>query len=240
MPTVLVTGANRGLGLEWVRQYAGDGWTVLACARNPRTATDLGTVASRYPHQIEVHALDVTDFVAIDTLASRLGDRAIDVLISNAGTMGTHSFSTGGLSAGKFGASDFDEWQQVFRINTFAPMKMAEAFLPHVTRGGQKKIVAVSSIVGSMARNNVGGMYAYRSSKAALNAVMHSMGIDLARKHTICAVPLHPGWARTDMGGDKADIDAATSVAGMRKVIAALTIEQSGKFYMYDGSELPW
>ncbi|HPF25933.1 MAG TPA: SDR family oxidoreductase [Steroidobacteraceae bacterium] len=240
MPTVLVTGANRGLGLEWVRQYGGEGWSVIACARNPGAAAELQAMVAQHPKQIDVHALDVADFGAIADLAARLADRAIDVLINNAGMMGAQSFATSGLGAGKFGASDFEEWSQVFKINAFAPMKMAEAFLPHVMRGEQKKLIAISSIVGSMSKNNVGGMYAYRSSKAALNAIMRSMGIDLARKHGVCAIPLHPGWVRTEMGGDKADIDAATSVAGMRKVVASLTTEQSGKFYMYDGSELPW
>ena len=240
MPTVLVTGANRGLGLEWVRQYGAADWHVIACARRPGDATELQALAAKHSRRIEIHALDVTDFAAIGALAQQLRDRSIDVLINNAGTMGAQNFASGGLSAGKFGASDFDAWSRVFRINTLAPMRMAEAFVEHVARSEQKKIVSISSIVGSIAKNSIGGLYAYRSSKAALNAIMHSMGIDLAREQSICAVAMHPGWARTDMGGERADIDAMTSVSGMRKVIAGLTIEQSGSFLMYDGSELPW
>ncbi|MBK6599674.1 MAG: SDR family oxidoreductase [Proteobacteria bacterium] len=240
MPTVLVTGANRGLGLELVRQYRDDGWHVIACARKPAAATELQKLAAAQTERVEIHALDVTDFAAVDGLAAALRGRAIDVLLNNAGTMGAQSFATVGLEAGKFGAADFTDWAQTFRINTFAPMKMAEAFVEHVARSDQKKIVSISSIVGSIAKNNVGGLYAYRASKAALNAIMHSMGIDLARSHGICAVPLHPGWARTDMGGERADIDAVASVTGMRKVIAALALEKAGRFYMYDGSELPW
>jgi len=240
VPTVLVTGANRGLGLEWVRQYSEDNWSVIACVRKASAATELQALGAKRSKQIEIHALDVTDFAAIDALAAQLKGRAIDVLINNAGTMGAQNFATGGLSAGRFGVSDFDDWVQVFRINAFAPMKMAEAFVEHVERSEQKKIVSLSSIVGSMGKNSVGGLYGYRGSKAALNAIMHSMGIDLARKHGICAVPLHPGWARTAMGGERADIDPVTSVTGMRKVIAALTLEDTGRFLMYDGSELPW
>jgi NAD(P)-dependent dehydrogenase (short-subunit alcohol dehydrogenase family) len=119
-------------------------------------------------------------------------------------------------------------------------MKMAEAFVQQVARSGQKKIVSLTSIVGSIAKNNVGSLYSYRGSKAALNAVMKSLAIDLGRKHQIIAIPLHPGWARTEMGGPKADIDATTSVAGMRAVIAGLDKSKAGRFWMYNGEELPW
>jgi NAD(P)-dependent dehydrogenase (short-subunit alcohol dehydrogenase family) len=119
-------------------------------------------------------------------------------------------------------------------------MKMAEAFVGHVAKSQQKKIVTLTSVLGSVAGNNFGGLYAYRASKAAVNAIMKSMSIDLAKSHGIIAAPLHPGWVKTDMGGPKADIDAVTSVSGMRQVIAGLTPERAGRYWMYNGAELPW
>jgi NAD(P)-dependent dehydrogenase (short-subunit alcohol dehydrogenase family) len=232
MPTVLVTGASRGLGLELTRQYAADGWDVLACARALDAAPDLRRLADQSSGRVTPQPLDVTDFAAIDSLAQRLRDVSIDVLINNAGTMGGRGSS--------FGASDFAEWDGIFRLNAFAPLKMAEAFVGHVARSAQRKIVSISTIMASMARNNMGGFYAYRASKAALNAIMVSLAIDLQRRHRIIAAVLHPGWVRTDMGGSRAEIDPQTSVAGMRRVIGELAPAQAGRFWMYDGSELPW
>jgi NAD(P)-dependent dehydrogenase (short-subunit alcohol dehydrogenase family) len=232
MPTVLVTGASRGLGLELVRQYSLDGWNVLACARAPDQAQALRRLAEESSGRVALHPLDVTDFQTIDLLAHRLRDTSIDVLINNAGTMGGRGSS--------FGASDFAEWDGIFRLNAFAPLKMAEAFVAHSARSAQKKIVSISTIMASMARNNMGGFYAYRASKAALNAIVVSLAIDLQRRHRIIAALLHPGWVRTDMGGPRAEVDPPTSVAGMRRVIAELTPAGAGRFWAYDGSELPW
>src|SRR5581483_2636221 len=145
-----------------------------------------------------------------------------------------------GVRGGSFGASDYREWDALFRLNTFAPMKMAEAFVAHVGRSEQRRIVSLSTIMASMARNTLGGFYAYRASKAALNALTVSMALDLGRRHRITACVIHPGWVRTDMGGPRAEIDARTSVQGMRSVIAGLTLERAGRFWSYDGSELPW
>ena len=243
MPTILITGAGRGLGLEMARQYLADGWQVIACARSPDRCPELHALAGQANKpgaQLEIMALDVTDHAAIDALAEKMRGRPIDVLLNSAGTMGAGNFAAQGISFGKFGTSDFADWEQTFRINTFGPMKMAEAFVTHVAQSEQKKIVSVTSIMGSIARNTIGGMYAYRASKAALNAVMHSLAIDLGRKHQIIAIPIHPGWVRTDMGGPRADIDAATSVSGMRSVIAGLDLAKGGRYWMYNGEELPW
>ena len=228
MPTVLVTGASRGLGLELVRQYAADGWEVLACARQPEGATELVALAAQGKGRIERHVLDLDDLATIDALAARLEGRPIDVLLNSAGTMGRGS------------SSDFDDWATVLRVNVMGPMKMAEAFVEHVAASRQKKIVALSSVIGSIASNRIGSLYAYRASKAALNAVMRSLSIDLQKSHGIHVAPIHPGWVRTDMGGPRADIDAPASVAGIRKVIDALDAERAGRFWMYDGTELPW
>lgn len=240
MPTVLITGASRGLGLEFVRQYAAEGWRVFAGVRSPQRASELQQLAAQADGRVTIHALDVEDHASIDALARELVAESIDVLINSAGTMGAGSFAREGRAFGKFGNSDFADWERVHRINVIGPMKMAEAFVGHVTRSSQKKIVTLSSILGSIGKNSIGGLYAYRASKAAVNAMMRSMSIDLAAAHGIAATALHPGWVRTDMGGPRADIDAVTSVRGMRRVIDELTPENAGKFWMYDGSKLPW
>lgn len=243
MPTILITGANRGLGLAMTRLYLADGWYVIAGARAPDRATELramSSTANKAGGRLQIEALDVTDHAAIDALAARLAATHIDVLLNSAGIMGKGNFATEHKNFGRFGASDFDSWQEVYRVNVIGPMKMAEAFVGHVARSQQKKIVSLTSILGSIARNSIGGLYMYRASKAALNAVMKSMAIDLARDYGIIATALHPGWVRTDMGGPRADIDISESVTGMRKVIAELTPEKAGRYWMYDGSELPW
>lgn len=240
MPTVLITGAGRGLGLEFVRQYGVEGWRVLACARTPTASAELQALVTGSAGRISAHTLDVTDHASIETLAHELTGTPIDVLLNSAGTMGGGNFATQGLNFGRFGSSDYEDWLQVFRINVLAPMKMAESFVQHVTASEQKKLVTLTSIVGSMTKNTIGGMYAYRASKAAVNAIMRSMAVDLGKQHGIIATPLHPGWVRTDMGGPRADIDAVTSVSGMRAVIAGLTRERAGRYWMYNGDELPW
>jgi NAD(P)-dependent dehydrogenase (short-subunit alcohol dehydrogenase family) len=231
MPTVLVTGAGRGLGLEFARQYAADGWDVIACARTPEKASELRKLADASSGRIAIHALDVTDFPAIDALAKQLSERAIDVLINCAGSMGRST---------PFGSMNYAEWEHLFRLNAFASMKMAEAFLAHVARSEQKKIVSITTLMASIADNQLGGFYAYRASKAALNAIMRTMAIDLGRKHGIIAMPIHPGWVRTDMGGKGAPLEPADSIAGMRKVIASLTRDKAGRFWAYNGNEAPW
>jgi NAD(P)-dependent dehydrogenase (short-subunit alcohol dehydrogenase family) len=232
LSTVLVTGASRGLGLELARQYAQDGWEVLACARAPQKAPDLERLARECEGRVTVHALDVTDFAAVGALALELDGRSIDVLINNAGSMGARGSG--------FGSSDYAAWNDIFHLNAFAPMRMAEAFAAHVARSAHKKLVSISTIMASMTKNDVGGFYPYRASKAALNAIMVSLAVDLGRRYGIVAAVLHPGWVRTDMGGPRADIDAASSVAGMRRVIGGLSREQAGRFWSYDGTELPW
>ncbi|MDJ0929473.1 MAG: SDR family oxidoreductase [Gammaproteobacteria bacterium] len=236
MDTILITGANRGLGLEFVRQYAADDWRVLACCRQVSAELDaleksLSTVA--------VYPLDVVDHDMIDRLSRGLAEDAIDVLLNNAGTMGSSSFAEHGIDAQRFGELDYDDWAQIMRVNVFAPVRMAEAFLPQVLAGTQKKIVTLTSMVGSMNLNTQGGLYAYRSSKAAVNSVMRSMAIDLADRGVL-AIAIHPGWARTAMGGDSAPVDPVDAVRGVRRVISNLTPDDLGKVIGYDGEELPY
>ncbi|MBF0324056.1 MAG: SDR family oxidoreductase [Alphaproteobacteria bacterium] len=222
MPTILITGANRGLGLEFVRQYAKDGWRVLATVRDPlsgRAASDSGA---------EVYVADVTDEASIRRLKGSLAGTAIDVLLNNAGIYGENQ---------EFGGIDVEGFLRVVRTNTVAPLKMAEAFADQLC--GPKIIAALSSKMGSMADNTSGGAYAYRASKAALNMVIKGLSVDLAASGVI-ALALSPGWVRTDMGGPTAPLDAQTAVAGMRTVIGGATLKDSGKFLHYDGTELPW
>lgn len=236
MQTVLITGANRGLGLVFTRRYAEAGWRVIACCRS--ASAELTDLAARFD-DVAIEKLDVADLAAIDALAQRLDGEAIDLLLNNAGIYGKLSFADGGVADQAFGATDYKDWEKVLQVNLFGPMKMAEAFVEHVSRSKEKKIVTLSSIVGSMGMNVSGGMYAYRTSKAAVNMMMHSMGQDLAERG-ILAVAVHPGWVRTDMGGEDADIEAEESVAGVMEVIAGLTPEHPGRLIAYDGSVLPY
>ncbi|WNV05582.1 SDR family oxidoreductase [Candidatus Methylospira mobilis] len=229
MSTVLITGANRGLGLEFSRQYADSGWNVLACCRVPEAADALNALAVRHGN-IRVHALDVGDFRQIDALASQLGDQPIDVLLANAGVYGD--------SAG-FGALDYRQWSRTLLINAQAPVKLAEAFLPCLLRGKLRLIVPITSLMGSMGDNRGGGSLMYRSSKAALNAAMKTLSIDL-KPQGVGVLILHPGWVKTDMGGDQAPTSATESVGGMIRVIRDFTLENSGRFFNFKGAELPW
>ena len=239
MATVLITGAGRGLGLEFTRQYAADGWSVLACCRDPARYPEFEALTRAAAGRIRAFALDVGDHGSIDALAEQIAGTPIDVLINNAGTMGAQSFAGQGMQAQRFGQSDYEDWMKTFHVNTLAPLKMAEAFVEHIAASAQKKIVTLSSVIASIGSNNLGGLYAYRSTKTAVNAIMRSMALDLARRGII-AVPIHPGWAATEMGGPNAPLRPQHSVAGMRQVIATLTKEKSGRFWQYDGKELPW
>jgi NAD(P)-dependent dehydrogenase (short-subunit alcohol dehydrogenase family) len=227
MSTCLITGASRGLGLEFARQYAAEGWRVLATCRDPNTAGPLAALAG----DVSVHALDVADFAKADQLAKTLKGTSIDVLINNAGIYGQH--------AAPFDRLDYDTWADVLRINTLAPLKVSAAFVDHVARSEGKRIVTVSSKMGSIDDNTSGGSYAYRSAKAAVNAAMKSLAIDLRPRRIIVAV-LNPGWVRTDMGGPNASIGAEESVAGMRRVIDGLSLADTGRFFDFNGASIPW
>lgn len=224
MPTVLITGANRGIGLEFARQYATDGWDVVATCRRPDEAAELKA------RGLELHALDVSDFAAIAALAQALADRPVDVLINNAGIYGGRQ---------TFGSVDAEEWARVLRVNVMAPMKMAEALVGNLARGQRRVIASISSRMGSIDDNASGGAYVYRSSKAALNAVTKSLSVDLRAQGIICMV-LHPGWVKTAMGGVGALISPHQSVMAMRRIIDGATLGHSGHFFNYDGQEIPW
>lgn len=228
MHTVLITGANRGIGLEFTKQYAADGWQVLACCRHPQSALDLQTLAQAN-HNIKIYSLDVTDFAQIDALALQLRHESVDLLINNAGVYPSSSF----------GDVDYDAFAQGFKINSMAPLKMTEAFVQHITRSQLKQIATLSSKMGSIDDNGSGESYSYRASKCAVNMVMKSLSIDL-KPYGISVVTLHPGWVQTDMGGSNAMINTQTSVTGLRKVIRDTHLGNTGRFIAYDGKPINW
>jgi len=236
MPVVLITGTNRGLGLEFTRQYCAAGWRVIATCRDPATSPELSSLHAQHP-LLELHAVDVSDFTTIDRLAARLAGTAIDVLLNNAGVFGPRPVN-GGDPRQTFGSIDYGIWADVLRVNLMAPMKMAEAFIAHVAASTQKKIVAVSSIEGSIERAK-GGIYAYRTSKAALNMLMRGLARDVAGRG-IATAAFCPGWIKTRMGGANAPLEAPPSIDGVRAVIDRLTLETSGRFWLWNGEQLPW
>jgi NAD(P)-dependent dehydrogenase (short-subunit alcohol dehydrogenase family) len=225
---VLITGANRGIGLEFARQYAEAGWKVIACCRDLKQAAGLQELVNTYP-DIKAYALDVADFAAIEALAAELRDVKIDVLINNAGVY-PHS---------DMDHADPEQWLHAFKVNSMAPFKMATAFAPNLAAGQLKKLVTLSSKMGSLDDNTSGGSYIYRTSKVAANMVMKSLAIDL-KAYGISVAALHPGWVQTEMGGPDALIDTRASVSGLRKVIEHLNLENSGQFIAYDGKVINW
>jgi len=231
MKTVLVTGANRGLGLEFCTQYAKAGWQVIAGCRKPNDANDLNQLAQQHAN-IQVLALDVSDHQQIDDLAHSLKGVSLDLLISNAGVYGD--------SAGQgFGAINYQNWQNTLNINVLAGVKLAEAFTGVLAKSEQGVFVAISSLMGSIADNDSGGSILYRSSKAALNAAMTSVAIDI-KQSGVGVLIFHPGWVRTDMGGPNGLCDAPESIAGMRAQIEQFDMSNTGQFIKYDGTKMPW
>lgn len=232
MKTMLITGANRGIGLEFCKQYAAAGWRVIACCRTPGKADALNELAKQYPVQIEVHALDVTDHAQIEQLSRTLSGEAIDLFINNAGIYPSSDMKG-------FGHTDYAEWMEAFNINAMAPLKMVEAFIEQIARSQLKRIITITSQMGSVDDNSSGGSYLYRSSKAAANMVAKSLAVDL-KGRGITSVAFNPGWVLTDMGGPNAMITVEQSVSDLRKVIDGLTLADTGKFIGNDGVVIPW
>ena len=227
MPTVLITGAGRGLGLEFARQYAADGWTVLAGVRDLAAAQALMAVDG----DVATVSLDIADPASVAILAERLRGIPIDLLINNAGIYGVRRTPLGDL--------DYTDWLETMMVNLFGTVRVTESFLDHVKEGELKKIVVLTSKMGSIADNRSGGSYFYRSSKAALNAAIRSIALDLTADGISVAL-LHPGWVRTDMTAPGGLIDPPESIAGMRRIIDRLSLETTGNFWNYDGSPIPW
>nr|VFJ50652.1 MAG: Short-chain dehydrogenase [Candidatus Kentron sp. DK] len=237
MPTILITGANRGIGLELTRQYAEDGWKVFACCRYPKYAHALNELAPRFAGRdgagIEIHPLDVTSDAERAALAARLAGRPIDILWNNAGASG--SWGSQG-----FGQCRAEEWLSVLDSNVVAPMLLIQALVENVAASGRRIIANMSSGIGSISgADAMEGRYIYRSSKAALNMVSAICARDLAGRD-ITVVALHPGWVRTDMGGPDGALSVEESCAALRKNLAGVGFADSGRFIDINGGTIAW
>jgi len=236
VPSILITGANRGIGLEFTRQYAAAGWQVYACCRHPENADELDELG-RSSARFQVFSLDVTEPDAIASLAAELASRPLDVLLNNAGIIGPVPVAEN-IGLQHFGSIDYKLWERVLRTNTLAPIRMAEAFLPQLEAGDQKKFANLSSTVGSISERHTPAM-AYASSKAALNKALRLLAASLKERGISVGIYC-PGYVQTRMDFGGADVTPADSVAGLRRLIDSLTPERSGEFRRYNGERIAW
>jgi len=236
MPTVLITGANRGLGLEFVRQYAANGWETLATARDPEQARELLELAAKHPN-VSLYELNLGDDKSIRELAVNLHGRPIDVLLHNSGIYPRDGQKIGGI--------DFEAWLEAVKINLFGAMKLTGELLENVAASKRKQIVAISTSMASIkgVQRTSGALgataYQYRTSKAALNMAFSVLAKELEPRG-ISVTMIDPGWVKTDMGGPHAQLTPEQSITGMRKVLAEDPRELSGKFLGHDGIERAW
>lgn len=235
MPTALITGANRGIGFQHAKQYAEQGWTVHACARNPAAAEALQELAGSYAAKVHVHALEVTDHAAVAALAAALKGESIDVLLNNAGTFGPQG-APEGMAYQSLENMDYEIWRDILEVNLLAPFKVATAFHDHVAASDMKILVMMSSGLASIA-NNSGQSYAYRSSKAGLNIMAKGMAEEW---QDLIVIAMAPGWCKTDLGGMEAEIDPADSVREQQATFLKLTAADSGRFVDMQGNDEPW
>ena len=224
MTTIMITGASRGLGLEFARQFYNEECRVIATCRSPKNANELNAIGD-----IDVHALDVTDDKSVTTLADKLRGENIDILINNAGVIGQRD---------GFGRIDYDIWAKTMDTNVFGPMRVAEAFRDNVMTSYKKQMIFITSRMGSITEA-VPNAYVYRSSKAALNMAVKCLSAELGEQGLI-AVLFHPGHVQTDMGGQAAPVTPQKSIEGMKNQIVALTRDDNGRFLSYDGRQIPW
>lgn len=230
---VFVTGANRGIGLGFAREWLSRGARVFATAREPDEADDLSVLAGEHPDRLTVLACDVTDEESILAARNRVAEEVdgLDVVLNNAGISGER---------GPIGDLDPAEIRRVFAVNTLGPIRVTQAFLPLLRAGrAPRRLVHMTSLMGSIDDNASGDAYAYRISKCGLNMASRSMAVDLAGEG-IVSVVLHPGWVRTRMGGSGARIDVAEAVRSLVDTIEGLAERHSGGFYDREGEPLPW
>lgn len=244
-PTVVITGANRGIGLEFARQYAARGWNVIATARRPDSGDDLGKLAAANP-RVKVEQVDVADVASVDAFAARLKGVSVDVLVNNAGVFG----ETKDVMGGKFslGTIDFSQFDKFFRTNALGPLKVTEALLPNLRAGQQKKVLAVTSLAGSfdytLSTPQMPGHYFYKGSKAALDMFILTMANDTKKEGLIVAA-LSPGQVDTRNAGLKkmgmpGIVEIDQSVGGMIKVIDGLQAKDSGGYFRWSGEPTKW
>ena len=236
MTTVLITGANRGLGLEFVRQYQDKDMTIHACCRNPDAANELNSLANSSGGSTQVHRMEVSDPSEVRAVADALKGVAIDRLINNAGILGTIIDQPGNSA---FGSLDYSAWEETLRVNVLSPFRVCEAFVEHVAESDEKLMVFLSTHMASITELTDGGFYPYRSSKAALNLVIKGLSIDL-KDRGVRTLALHPGWVKTDMGSQAAAVEIPDSIAGMKDVISDFKAPRTGEFINYDNSPIHW
>jgi len=230
MKTVMITGVGRGIGYQLAKEYLTRGYKVIGTVRNEAAKARLNSLARDLDATASLHWLEITDSRSIERMVCALKGECIDILINCAGVLGGNHQAYDDL--------DFAAWQQTLLINTIAPMKVTLALLPNLSLSKNAKVVAISSAMGSMAKQSADSI-AYRSSKAALNKAMQCLACELKPKN-IAVYLMHPGWVRTDMGGPTGDISVEESSAGLFKVITESTMEHTGRFWQYDGQELQW
>lgn len=235
MSVVVITGANRGLGLEMARQYLSTDARVYTLSRSG--SEELAGLAEN--PLLSVIEADITCDTSLQEAVKKIDSPVVDILLNNAGTMGKGSFAAPDVAFQPFGSFDREEWLQIYNINVCTPMAVTELLVDKLAAASGARVATLSSMVGSNAWNTIGNLYPYRASKAAVNSMMKSMGINLLERGII-AVAIQPGWVRTDMGGPAADLDATESIEGVRKTIAALTLEDAGKLFTHDGHEAPY
>ena len=236
MTTVLITGANRGLGLEFVRQYQDKDMTIHACCRNPGAANELNSLANNSGGSTQVHRMEVSDPSEVRAVADALKGVAIDRLINNAGILGTIIDQPGNSA---FGSLDYSAWEETLRVNVLSPFRVCEAFVEHVAESDEKLMVFLSTHMASITELTDGGFYPYRSSKAALNLVIKGLSIDL-KDRGVRTLALHPGWVKTDMGSQAGAVEIPDSIAGMKDVISDFKAPRTGEFINYDNSPIHW
>ncbi|MEE4185714.1 MAG: SDR family NAD(P)-dependent oxidoreductase [Gammaproteobacteria bacterium] len=235
MPAVLVTGANRGIGLAHAERYAHSGWAVHACARRPEQSAALQALQSAFPQTVALHRLDVTEAAAVAALAEQLRDQPIDILLNNAGTFGPQG-APEGMAYQALDNMDYDIWRTILEVNLLAPFRVATAFREHLGGGHRKLLVMMSSGLASIA-DSQGSSYAYRSSKAGLNMLARGMAAEWPE---LIVIALAPGWCNTDLGGAAAPVDVADSVRDQQALFTRLTAADSGRFIDRFGQTVPW
>lgn len=236
MPTVMVTGANRGIGYEHVAQYAQKKWKVIACARQPEKAIDLLQLQDKYGANFIIEELEVTNHKQVDDLSQKYSNTAIDILINNAGTGGPEGMP-GAMDYQKIDNMNYQIWRDILEVNLLAPFKVATSFHKQISISDKKTLIMMSSDLGSVSQNTFGGLYSYRASKSGLNIVAKGMSNEWK---DIIVVALAPGWCRTYLGGAEAEIDPMDSVEDQQKMFESLTESDSGKFLDRFGNEVPW
>lgn len=237
MPSVLVTGANRGIGLEFVKQYLRAGWTVHACCRNPQSAEALEQL--RLNDRLFVHLMDVSNQQHIDAVANELQDESLDLLINNAGITDSSGLGLSAADDSDITTYDFDYWEECLKVNLMGPARVTGAFRAQLKKTNTPRVVMIGSGLSSISNTWMAGRYAYRTSKAALNMLMRGLGAWL-EPEGIALITIGPGWTQTDMGGPDAKTPVDETVHGMRAIIDRITLKETGTFWRWDGSELPW